>query len=102
MKLATIFTAAVLTVTSAAAPAQEYREGIDDSPSAAAMAVDLVLIRPLSLVATVLGVGLFALDLPFSIIQGEPPSEPANKLVVQPAKFTFTRRLGSMEFSSIH
>ncbi|HVT34893.1 MAG TPA: hypothetical protein VHE37_04895 [Nevskiaceae bacterium] len=73
---------------------------IDDSPSSAAMAVDLLMVRPLSLAATGVGCVLFVLDLPLSIIQGELPREPARKLVIEPARFTFTRRLGSMEYSS--
>lgn len=61
------------------------------------MLVDLVLVRPVSLVATVLGTGLFVLQLPLSLIQGTPPSDPARKLIVEPAKYTFQRPLGSME-----
>lgn len=100
MKFATIFAAAVLTLSAGMASAQET-DPIDNSPSGGAMAVDLILIRPVALVGTVLGVGLFVLQLPISIIQGEPPAEPARKLVVEPAKFTFTRRLGSMENAPI-
>ena len=101
MKLTALVTATVLALSMNSASAQEYRDGIDDSPSAAAMAADLLIIRPVSLVATVAGVGLFVLFLPLSIIQGEPPLEPAHKLIVEPAKFTFTRRLGSMEFADL-
>lgn len=77
--------------------ADDYRENIDGKPSAGAMAFDLVVVRPVSLVATVLGTGLFVLSLPLSLIQGEPPSDPAQKLVIEPAKFTFDRPLGVME-----
>lgn len=89
--------AATLAVCSSLAHADEFRETIDGSPSAGAMAFDLVIVRPLGLVATVLGAGLFVLQLPLSIIQGEPPSDPAKKLVTEPAKFTFDRPLGVME-----
>ena len=97
MKITTILLAAALTVASATAQADEMRDGIDDSPSATAMAADLLIIRPISLVATVLGTGLFILQLPLSIIIGEPPTEPARKLVAAPARYTFSRPLGHME-----
>ncbi|WP_028080905.1 hypothetical protein [Solimonas soli] len=88
--------AAVLALGVGAAQAQ-VTEDVDTAPSAVAMAADLLVVRPVSLVATVLGAGLFVLQLPLSLIQGEPPSEPARKLVVEPAKFTFSRPLGDME-----
>ncbi|WP_428310995.1 hypothetical protein [Hydrocarboniphaga sp.] len=70
----------------------------DSAPSAGAMAFDLVVIRPLSLVATLLGSGLFLLQLPLDLIQGTPPVDPAQKLVVEPARYTFDRPLGVMEY----
>jgi hypothetical protein len=97
MKFTTLIAAAALTLTAATARADESRDGIDDSPSATAMAADLLLIRPLGLAATIIGTGLFILQLPLSIIIGEPPSEPAKKLVSEPARYTFRRRLGQMD-----
>ena len=79
------------------ANADEYGNDIDGKPSAGAMAFDLVIVRPVALVATVIGTGLFFLSVPLSIIQGEPPGDPAKKLVVEPAKYTFDRPLGVME-----
>ncbi|NKF20694.1 hypothetical protein [Solimonas marina] len=70
---------------------------VDTAPSAGAMTIDLLLVRPLGLVATVLGTGLFVLQLPLSVVQGEPPSDPARKLIVEPARFTFRRPLGDFE-----
>ena len=70
----------------------------DDSPSAGAMVVDLILIRPVSLVATLLGSVLFIVQLPLDLIQNTPPVNPAQKLVVEPARYTFTRPLGQMEY----
>lgn len=77
--------------------ADEYQDALEGKPSAGAMAFDLVIVRPVGLVATVLGAGLFVLQLPLSMIQGVPPSDPAQKLVVEPAEFTFKRPLGAME-----
>ena len=96
MKFATFFAAAVLTLSSTAAVAQQDYI-LDNSPTGGAMAVDLLLVRPVALVGTVLGVGLFVLQLPLALFQGELPAEPARKLVMEPVKFTFMRRLGSSE-----
>jgi hypothetical protein len=97
MKFITFFAAAALLATAVTAQAEEDREGVDDSPSAAAMAVDLLVIRPAGLVATVLGTGLFIAQLPFTLTIWKSPAEPARKLVVEPALYTFHRPLGHME-----
>jgi hypothetical protein len=97
MKVVTLTAALVLMVSASALQAQD-REGIDDSPSAGAMVFDLVLIRPLSLVATTLGVGFFVVSLPLAVIQGEWPRQTAENLVLEPARYTFLRRLGEMEY----
>lgn len=86
----------MLAMTIGTAQAQVAQD-VDTSPSAVAMAADLIIVRPLGVVATVLGAGLFVLQLPLSLVQGEPPSDPARKLVVEPAKFTFSRPLGDLE-----
>jgi hypothetical protein len=96
MKITTLIAAAVFALTAVVAQADE-RDGIDDTPSASAMAVDLLLIRPLGLVATVLGTGLFLVQLPLSLAIGDAPTGPADKLVVEPASFTFRRPLGKMD-----
>jgi len=61
--------------------------------SAGAMAVDVLAMRPLGFVATVLGTGLFVVSLPFSALGGN-VGEAAENLVVEPARFTFVRPLG--------
>lgn len=96
MRRTAIFAAALALAVSQVSLAQEYREGIDDTPSAGAMAFDLLIVRPVGLVATVAGVGLFVLHLPLSIIMGEPPTAPAHRFIVEPARFTFQRPLGEM------
>ena len=63
------------------------------APSAAAMAVDLLVARPLGLAATVVGSVVFVASLPFTALAGN-VGDPADKLVVEPAKFTFVRPLG--------
>jgi hypothetical protein len=97
MKFHTQIAAAALLCTAMAAQADAPPTDIaDTSPSGTAMAVDLLFIRPLGVAATVVGTALFIVQLPFSITIGEPPAEPAKKLVVEPALFTFHRRLGQM------
>ena len=57
------------------------------------MVADALLVRPLGLVAIILGAGLFVISLPFSLL-GRNVGEAGTKLVVDPAKFTFVRPLG--------
>ena len=63
------------------------------TPSSGAIAADIVLLRPLGLAGTLLGTALFVVGLPFEAISGD-ISGPANRLIVQPAQFTFARPLG--------
>ena len=88
---------AALLLATAVHAADPVRTGIDDTPSAGAMAFDLLLVRPLGLVSTVLGTGLFILQLPFDVAQPDGARAPFEKLVADPARFTFTRPLGSSE-----
>ncbi len=62
-------------------------------PSAEVMTADALLVRPLGIVATVAGAGLFVISLPFSAIGGN-VGQAAEALVVAPAKMTFARPLG--------
>ncbi len=57
------------------------------------MVADALIVRPLGIIATILGAGLFVISLPFSAL-GKNVKEAGEKLVVAPAKFTFTRPLG--------
>lgn len=77
----------------AAAAPVDYAATVDTTPSGAAMVADLVVARPLGLVATVLGTVVFVACLPFELISGN-VSGPARRLVADPARFTFTRPLG--------
>jgi hypothetical protein len=89
-----IVTAAALALGSSVACAQDYYvDSLDSAPSGEAMAFDMVVVRPLALAATVLGVGVFVLQLPISLITWN-FKDPAQRLVVEPARYTFTRELG--------
>ncbi|HUS23409.1 MAG TPA: hypothetical protein VM369_00545 [Candidatus Binatia bacterium] len=68
----------------------------DDTPSGEAMAFDLFIVRPLGLVGTVLGTAIFIVSLPVDLISFN-FADPARRLVIEPAKFTFTRDLGALE-----
>lgn len=97
---ATGLAAALLYLSSAAAQAaatadMSYGDG-DPTPGAGAMVADFAVVRPLSLAATVLGIGAFVVSLPFSAASGD-VSGPARRLVVEPAEYTFTRPLGDLE-----
>jgi hypothetical protein len=89
--------AALLTLSAAASAADSVDASFvsesDNTPSSGAIAADIVLLRPLGLVGTVLGTALFVAGLPFEAMSGD-ISGPAKRLVGQPAKFTFTRPLG--------
>jgi hypothetical protein len=65
----------------------------DESPSAGAMALDAVVARPVLLLFTIAGTGLYLVTLPFSLAGGN-ADEAAEKLVIGPAKSTFVRCLG--------
>lgn len=64
-----------------------------------AVVADIVLARPLWLVATVVGTGLFVVTLPASALSRS-VDKTARTLVTKPAQATFTRPLG--DFSSIN
>jgi hypothetical protein len=68
----------------------------DPQVEAGAMAADALVVRPLGIVATVLGFGLFVVSVPFSAL-GSNTGDAWQALVVRPAKFTFTRPLGEFD-----
>jgi len=64
-----------------------------NDPSAIAMGADLVVGRPMLLVATALGTAIWIVALPFSAVGGNVKAS-GEKLVVWPARNTFARCLG--------
>ena len=93
--------AAVLLFTWAASPAlaqeKQYQYIAGEDRNAVSMMFDLVLLRPLGLAATVIGTAFFVVSLPFSALGGN-TGEAAKKLMVEPAKYTFTRPLGAEDY----
>lgn len=61
--------------------------------SAEMMAVDLLLVRPLGITATLIGTVLFVTAIPFSAMGGN-TKETYQKLVAEPAKHALKRPLG--------
>ena len=74
-----------------AALAQEYFETED--PGGGAMLFDLCVVRPIGLIATALGSVTFLLSWPFSAL-GNNSDVASQKLVKDPASYTFKRPLG--------
>ena len=68
-----------------------------EAPNAAgAIVLDAFLLRPLGLVATVLGAATFVVTLPFSL-PTRSADDAAKVLVVKPLEYTFARPLGEVE-----
>jgi hypothetical protein len=66
---------------------------VEEDPSMLAMTSDLILVRPVMLVATALGSAVWLVSSPFSLAGGN-AMQAADTLVVGPAKATFVRCLG--------
>ncbi len=73
------------------APAKEYLEDLGEKGGY--MAGDLVVLRPIGIVATAVGAVIYFISLPFSLAGGN-EQEARQKLVIDPATYTFTRPLG--------
>ena len=91
--------ALVLVVTSSLPVSTAVARGADEVrglTSSDAMVIDALIIRPVMLVTTVVGVAAFVVSLPFTV-----PSDSVGKagevLVKEPAAYTFTRPLGELE-----
>ena len=76
------------------AMAQEYFDA--EEPSGGAMLFDLCVVRPVGLVATALGSVVFVLSSPFSAL-GDNIDVAGQKLVKNPAAYTFKRPLGEFQ-----
>jgi hypothetical protein len=85
-------------ITATNKPNPSARDQVPDrEASADEMIADLLLIRPLGIVSTVMGTAFFIVSLPFSAAGGNTKAAFQN-LVVDPAKFTFNRPLGKLEY----
>lgn len=91
--VAFLLTAIMLSV--AAIPAGAA--AIKQEPSSTAVVYDVLLMRPLGLVATTVGAAMFIVGLPFTI-PSRSVKVAADKLVVAPFNFTFRRPIGNMDY----
>ena len=87
----TVIVALIAVPFATSALAQEYFEARE--PSGDAMLYDTIVLRPVGLIATVVGSAFWLISLPFSAA-GDNVDVATKKLVKEPAKFTFKRPLG--------
>jgi hypothetical protein len=87
-----------LCATSLVHAAEDSYPARTEDVSAETIIVDGLLLRPGGLVATVVGTAVFVVTLPFSI-PTKSVDKAAQKLIVDPAKYTFVRPLGLVESS---
>jgi hypothetical protein len=71
----------------------EFRRFPTEKRSSESMVFDLALIRPLGIVGVAVGTGAFILSLPFSALGGN-TCEAFERLMADPARYTFKRPLG--------
>ena len=83
----------IFSTLSPVALAEEYYESMGEKGGY--MAADLVILRPMGIIATAVGSIVYVISLPFSIPGGN-QEEAYQKLVADPAKYTFQRPLGEM------
>jgi hypothetical protein len=72
---------------------RSFKDAPDAEPSAAVVAGDGLIARPLGLATTIVGTGLFVLTLPFSIPSGS-VNESARGMIGRPGGWTFVRPMG--------
>ena len=78
--------------------AATQQDGTISGDKSTDMVVDAVVIRPLGLATTLIGVVLTVVALPFTIPSGSVESS-ARELIVKPAEYTFKRPLGDFSDS---
>lgn len=76
-----------------ALPASGWSQTVEEKPSAMAMTGDALFVRPVMLVTTLLGAGVFLVSSPFSALGGN-VGEAWEVLVEGPFETTFVRCLG--------
>ena len=61
------------------------------------MVLDAVVLRPVGMVTTLAGSAVYVISLPFSLLGGN-EAEVREHLVNEPARYTFKRPLGQVEY----
>jgi hypothetical protein len=92
MKRKTIAMLVILSFVMSSVPAfgSEPKDGIE-------VAADVLLVRPVSLVALVVGTAMCIVALPFAITSGS-TDKAGQLLVLDPLKYTFMRPLGDFDY----
>ena len=93
--MAGVLAMASLSVPVSAAASSGYMRGFEEGPTGGKMLADAFMVRPFMLAGTVLTTATFIVTLPFSALGGN-VGESAEKLVKDPAAYTFTRPLGDI------
>ncbi|OQX23800.1 MAG: hypothetical protein BWK80_24120 [Desulfobacteraceae bacterium IS3] len=89
-----LFVIAMLISVSFGSAAEAQRNAATEDKDPGAMTFDLLVVRPLGMLATLLGSAAFVVSFPFSAMGDN--IEPAyEKMVESPALYTFYRPLGS-------
>lgn len=86
----------VSTTTLVHAAEDTYRPRSTNDPPVEAMLADGLLLRPAGLIATAVGSLAFVVTLPFSLATRS-VDKAAQKMVVDPARYTFVRPFGQIE-----
>ena len=99
-KLAAYLMAGLLSMTTMTLPLSAHAAGYgysnqEKEVTGGTMMADAFLFRPFMLASTVVTTATFIITLPFSALGGN-VGESADKLVVQPAAYTFVRPLGDL------
>jgi len=93
--MAAMFAATSLTLPVVASASSYDYMAESSEPTGSEMMADAFLMRPFMLVSTVVTTATFIVMLPFSLLGGN-VGESAEKLVAEPARYTFTRPLGEL------
>src|SRR4029450_427712 len=96
--IALLVVALFLCATSLVHAAENSYMARTEEVSAEEIIVDGLLLRPSGIVAPVVGTAVFVVTLPFSI-PTKSVDKAAQKLIVDPARYTFVRPLGLVEIS---
>lgn len=97
LKRTVAFLLAAVMLSLAAVPAGAAT--MEQEPSSTAIVFDVLITRPLGIVATAVGAAVFIVGLPFTI-PTRSVGVAAEKLVADPLKFTFRRPVGEMDYYS--
>jgi hypothetical protein len=103
-KICSVAIASMLLVTPGMVCAHDTGRGAHDrshSANGMAMTADVLIARPLGLVATICGAAFFLVGLPFIAMTGD-ISHPADRMIGEPGRYTFTRPLGDLANASAH